>query len=89
MVMGHTHDCKMVWSGREKDPVYVNSGFYCASVPDMESGRKFLTFAEVAGTGNVGFVVSEKRFLITGQEGGSGTVGPNNDTIRAEHSVVQ
>ncbi len=61
MIMGHTHDYKLVWSGRRKDPVYMNTGFYCASVPDMENSRKFLTFAEVTETENAGLTVSEKR----------------------------
>ncbi len=61
MVMGHTHDYKLVWSGREKDPVYMNSGFYCASIPDMESGKKMLTFVEVIETDNAGFTINEKK----------------------------
>ena len=60
MVMGHTHDYKLVWSGHEKDPVYMNSGFYCASIPDMESG-KMLTFIEVIETDNTSFIINEKK----------------------------
>lgn len=39
----------------------MNSGFYCASVPDMKGSKKFLTFVEIEETENVGFTVNEKR----------------------------
>lgn len=72
VVMGHTHDYQLVWSGRQSDPVYMNSGFYCASLPDMNQKTKMLTFVEVIETDNTSITVNEK---ITDYKTGTVTTG--------------
>ncbi|XCN74393.1 MAG: metallophosphoesterase [Candidatus Electrothrix aestuarii] len=74
VVMGHTHDYRLVWNGRENAPVYINSGYYCPSIPDMESGTKLPTFVEIIKNEHASFTVNEKKItdykagtVVTGQ----------------------
>jgi hypothetical protein len=73
VVMVHTHDYRLVWNGRENAPVYINSGYYCPSIPDMESGAKLPTFVEILENEHTSFTVNEKK--ITDYQTGSITTG--------------
>ncbi len=73
VVMGHTHDYRLVWNGRETSPVYINSGYYCPSIPDMKSGAKLPTFVEILENDQVSLTVNEKK--ITDYQTGSVATG--------------
>lgn len=55
VIVSHTHVPTLL---KSEGKVYMNSGFFCASAPDMNHGKESLTFVEVTETDKVLFWLS-------------------------------
>lgn len=66
VIMGHTHCARMELMGTGRPCIYVNSGFLCPSVKDMETGRLLPSFSVVTEHPDGGIEVGQK--LIDGKD---------------------
>jgi len=57
IIMGHTHIPSFL---KKEGKMYINTGAFCASIPDMEKNGKILTFVEVTSDEKRSFMVTEK-----------------------------
>ncbi|GAB4268117.1 MAG: hypothetical protein Kow0029_03200 [Candidatus Rifleibacteriota bacterium] len=59
-IMGHTHLANYELCGSHKRRLYLNTGYLCPSIPDIESGDNYATFAEVSIVNGGGKKVVQK-----------------------------
>ena len=63
VLMGHTHDPRMVISHIGEDRMYINTGYFCPSLHDMRENLVYPSFIELADHGDGQLIATEKKIV--------------------------